>query len=167
MCHLTLSHTEELFRGFQALIGPASIQYANDEDWLQRRQWLYSTLKGKDLQLYFPHFVKIAQETEECWSGYAADQRVRIVKETFPMTIRGICRSCLGDVFEGTEEVEKLADCYHKCWREMEVRRKGRERERIGMKKREIGKERERGWKREKEEKGERRRMEERQMRIK
>ena len=89
------------------------------------------------------------------------------MKETFPMTIRGICRSCLGDVFEGTEEVEKLADCYHKCWREMEVRRKGRERERIGMKKREIGKERERGWKRGKEEKGERRRMEERQMRIK
>ena len=42
-----------------------------------------------------------------------------------------------------------------------------RERERIGMKKREIGKERERGWKRGKEEKGERRRMEERQMRIK
>ena len=68
--------------------------------------------------------MKIAQETEDRWSGFAADEKVHIVKEAFPMTIRGICRSCLGDVFEGTEEVEKLADCYHKCWREMEVRRK-------------------------------------------
>lgn len=89
--------------------------------------------------------MKIAQEMEECWSGYAADQRVHIVKETFPMTIRGICRSCLGDVFEGTEEVEKLADCYHKCWREMEVRRKVRERERIGMKKKRERREKEDG----------------------
>ena len=37
------------------------------------------------------------------------------------MTIKGIARSCLGDVFEGREEVDKLADCYHKCWTEMEV----------------------------------------------
>ena len=124
MCHLTLTQTEELFKSVEALIGRASIQYANDEDWLQRRQWLYSTLKGKDLQSYFPHFVKIAQETQDRWSGFAADQKVSIVKETFPMTIRGICRSCLGDVFEGAEEVEKLADCYYKCWGEMEVREK-------------------------------------------
>ena len=59
--------------------------------------------------------------------GYAADQKVRLLKETFPMTIWGICRSCLGDVFEGAEEVERLTDCNHKCWREMEVREDDRE----------------------------------------
>ena len=55
------THTEVLFEGFEPLIGPASVQYANDEDWLQRRKWLYPTLKGEDLKSYFPHFVKIAQ----------------------------------------------------------------------------------------------------------
>ena len=55
------THTEAPFEGFEPLLGPASIQYANDEDWLQRRKWLYPVLKGEDLKSYFPHFVKIAQ----------------------------------------------------------------------------------------------------------
>ena len=37
------------------------------------------------------------------------------------MTIKGITRSCLGDVFERGDELDKLADSYHKCWSEMEV----------------------------------------------
>jgi len=30
-------------------------------------------------------------------------------------------------VFEGAEKVERLADCYQKCWKEMEVREDDRE----------------------------------------
>ena len=37
------------------------------------------------------------------------------------MTIKGIARSCLGDVFESEDELDKLAYSYHKCWAEMEV----------------------------------------------
>ncbi len=50
-----------LFKGFEPLIGAASIQYANDEDWDQRQKCLYKTLKGEELKDYFPKFVKIAQ----------------------------------------------------------------------------------------------------------
>ena len=57
----TYTHLEELYKELEPLIGPASIQYANDEDWLQRKKWLYHTLKGEDLKSYLPHFVKIAQ----------------------------------------------------------------------------------------------------------
>ena len=38
------------------------------------------------------------------------------------MTIKGIARSCFGDVFESQEELDRLAECYHKCWLEMEVK---------------------------------------------
>ncbi len=48
-------------KGFEPLIGAASIQYANDEDWDQRQKCLYKTLKGEELKDYFPKFVKIAQ----------------------------------------------------------------------------------------------------------
>ena len=37
------------------------------------------------------------------------------------MTIKGIARSCLGDVFESGEELNRLAESYHKCWSEIEV----------------------------------------------
>ena len=50
-----------LFKMFQPLIGSASIQYANDEDWDQRQKCLYKTLKGEDLKAYFPKFVTIAK----------------------------------------------------------------------------------------------------------
>ena len=60
-CTHIYAHTGEFYKGFEPLIGAASIQYANDEDWLQRKKWLYPTLKGEDLKSYFPHFVKIAQ----------------------------------------------------------------------------------------------------------
>ena len=38
------------------------------------------------------------------------------------MTIKGICCSCLGDVFESGDELDRLSESYHKCWSEMEVR---------------------------------------------
>ena len=37
------------------------------------------------------------------------------------MAIKGIARSCLGDVFESHDELDKLTESYHKCWSEMEV----------------------------------------------
>lgn len=46
---------------FEPLIGSASIQYANDEDWDQRQKCLYKTLKGEELKAYFPIFVTIAK----------------------------------------------------------------------------------------------------------
>ena len=61
------------------------------------------------------------QEKEAEWLKFTADQPVSLLKEVFRMTITGIIRSCLGDVFESREEVDKLADCYHKIWTEQEV----------------------------------------------
>jgi len=79
------------------------------------------------ITLLHDRYLVSLQDKEERWLGYAADKKVSLQKETLPMAIQGICRSCLGDVFEGAEEVEGLADCYHKCWREIEVREDDRE----------------------------------------
>ena len=72
--------------------------------------------------LSLPLPLSLLQETEDQWLNYTADQPVSLLKEVFPMTIKGIARSCLGDVFESREEVDKLAESYHKCWSEMEVK---------------------------------------------
>ena len=75
------------------------------------------------INMYF-NFLSLSplpQETESRWLSYSSDQPVSIVKEVFPMTIKGIARSCLGDVFDSHEELNKLTESYHKCWLEMEV----------------------------------------------
>ena len=61
------------------------------------------------------------QETEAKWLSYSSDKPVALMKEVFPMTIKGICRSCFCDVFESGDELDRLSESYHKCWSEMEV----------------------------------------------
>ena len=46
------------------------------------------------------------------------------MKEIFPMTIKGVVRTCLGDVFEDQNELDQLSTAYHNCWKEMEVHQK-------------------------------------------
>ena len=53
--------TELLFTMFEPLIGSDSIQYANGQDWEDRRKWLYESLKGKFLESYVSHFVKVTK----------------------------------------------------------------------------------------------------------
>ena len=39
----------------------------------------------------------------------------------FPMTIKGIARTCMGEFFDDQSEVERLSHTYRSCWKEMEV----------------------------------------------
>ena len=43
------------------MFGPASITYANDDEWDQRQKCLFKTLKGDELKTHFPTFVAIAE----------------------------------------------------------------------------------------------------------
>ena len=99
--------SENLFELFEPLIGSESIQYANGEDWEERRRRLYPTLKGAHLESYFGTFLSIAQEKAECWASYPKGRRVALIEEAFSLTIRGMCSSCLGDVL-GSSEVGRL-----------------------------------------------------------
>ncbi|XP_064390631.1 cytochrome P450 20A1-like [Halichondria panicea] len=130
---LFVNRPRELFWGFEPLITKYSIQYANDEDWVQRSKLLFPTLKGEDLKSYFPHFVQIALETEVVWENLSSTEEVLIRKHAFPIAIKGITRSCLGDIFENDDELRRLTDAYHICWRTMEegAPESGSERERL------------------------------------
>lgn len=52
---------------------------------------------------------------------YSSSDHIPIMKDLFPMTMKGVAVTCLGDVFENEEELDKLSTAYHKCWREIEV----------------------------------------------
>ena len=49
--------TELLFTLIEPLVGPSSIQFANGQDWEDRRKWLYDSFKGPHLESYVSHFV--------------------------------------------------------------------------------------------------------------
>ena len=45
---------------FEALLTADSIEFANGQEWEDRRKWLYESLKGKFLEGYLPIFVKVS-----------------------------------------------------------------------------------------------------------
>ncbi len=61
------------------------------------------------------------QETETLWENLSSTEEVLIRKHAFPIAIKGITRSCLGDIFENDDELRRLTDAYHIYWRTMEV----------------------------------------------
>ncbi len=60
------------------------------------------------------------QETETHWLS-CEGQTLALTAEALKMSIKGITRSCLGDIFEDEKEVNSLSKNYRVCWREMEV----------------------------------------------
>lgn len=114
---------KSLFALIEPLIGAASIQYANGADWEQRRKALYPTLRGEDLDTYYPTFLRIVDKTRSDWSAYHADKQVSLAKECMTMSIKGIFYTCLlSDAFSDEEEIDSLAQNYHQCFNELESR---------------------------------------------
>lgn len=63
------------------------------------------------------------QEAEKKWLKYSPSDHIPLMKEVFPLTIKGISRTCMGNVFTDDSELDQLSTAYHNCWREMEVLR--------------------------------------------
>ena len=74
---------------------------------------MYPSLRDDALASYLPCFISIANETMEEWSSLSPDLPQSLQELLFPMTIKGIARTCLGDVFEGQEDVKEVAKAYH------------------------------------------------------
>ena len=58
--------TELLFALFEPVIGSNSIQYANGQDWEDRRKWLYESFRGRFLESYVSRFVKVESTRTLC-----------------------------------------------------------------------------------------------------
>ena len=58
---------------------------------------------------------------ESEWSNYSPSDKMGLSGAIFPMTIKGIARTCMGELFDDQSEVERLSHAYHSCWKEMEV----------------------------------------------
>ena len=49
----------QLFKLFELVMGRSSIGYANGQEWRDRKQWFYGSLKGPILESYLPIFIKV------------------------------------------------------------------------------------------------------------
>ncbi|XP_065889639.1 cytochrome P450 20A1-like isoform X3 [Dysidea avara] len=107
---------------FEALLTADSIEFANGQDWEDRRKWLHESLKGTFLEGYVPIFVKIANETAYAWSKLGSDDSVELQEEFQTMTTKGITRTCFGSVFNNEDEIRKMTHIYNQVYQEIEQR---------------------------------------------
>ena len=51
--------SDQLFKLFELVMGRSSIGYAKEQEWRDRKQWFYGSLKGPSLESYLPTFIKV------------------------------------------------------------------------------------------------------------
>jgi cytochrome P450 family 20 subfamily A len=65
---------------------------------------------------------QIANETADNWSKLSPETEIDIQEVFFLMTIKGITRTCFGNVFNDDGEINRMSNSYHMIWNEMEQR---------------------------------------------
>ena len=112
---------KQLFAPFtEPLHGCNSIQSVNGVEWKERKK-LHLNIRGRNLESFFSDLVQIAQETVKLWSE-TPGKPIRLTKEMFRTILKAILVTSLGNIFEGNDEIEKLAEVYDTCKREMNNR---------------------------------------------
>lgn len=126
-----LRHSEKLFDRpgfmfnlFKPLFGEESIQYANRDMGKHRRKdiidvaFKHATVKG-----LYDGFKTVANDLIIEWS-LAAGQRKQLPlrEEMLSFTLRGLCLTSFGPMFQSRSETTRLKDAYDTAWHDMEQR---------------------------------------------
>jgi len=45
---------------FEPILGLQSISYSNGEEWVERKKWVFKSLKGAFLEGYIPIFIDVS-----------------------------------------------------------------------------------------------------------
>ena len=104
---------------FEPLHGTWSIQSINGNEWKERKNLLHKTIRGNNLEEFFSDLVSVAQEKAEALS---AGTEIAPMKELFPMVLKSIVCTSLGNIFQDDRGIEELANLYHVCKLEMDKR---------------------------------------------
>lgn len=111
----------EIFAQYDCLHAPNSIQCVNDEDWEERRAVLHRTIKGQVLGSFFPKIYCVARKLRDRWSVHPRETPISVMPDLQEMNLMAILTSCFtADIDD--ETLKKLAEAYHYCKKETEVR---------------------------------------------
>ena len=85
----------------------------------REKNLLHKTVRGENLEEFFPDLVHVAQGTAQ---GWPTGTDIELMPVMFQMSLKFIVCTSLGNIFEDNSEFERLASLYHVCKLEMDKR---------------------------------------------
>ncbi|CAG5120895.1 unnamed protein product [Candidula unifasciata] len=112
----------ELFKIFEPLIGPQSIQYTNGTDGRTRRQHYDRAFAHEKFPMYYEKFQKVAHSIEKTWLEKTSEDHIPLSEHMFTYAIKAALLTLLGESFSDDKLVLSFRNAYDKAWSEMEHR---------------------------------------------
>ncbi|XP_013091417.2 cytochrome P450 20A1-like [Biomphalaria glabrata] len=112
----------ELFKLYEPLIGPLSIQYTNGSEGRKRRQFYDRSFEHDQLITYYEHFQKISHSVEKSWSQKTEHDHIPLSEEMFKYSIKAALFTLVGESFNDEKLLLSIRNAYDKAWGEMEHR---------------------------------------------
>ncbi|OWF40771.1 cytochrome P450 20A1-like [Mizuhopecten yessoensis] len=111
-----------LFKMFEPLIGPKSIQFANKSDGRARRH-LYDTAFSHDnTKRYYQTYQDVSDELAKKWSSLVKEEHVPLSVHMFAYSLKIALLTMFGESFANDKDILEFRRCYDVMWAEMERR---------------------------------------------
>nr|XP_054767680.1 cytochrome P450 20A1-like [Lytechinus pictus] len=114
-----------LFKLFEPLITPDSIQYANGADGRKRRDLTDRCFGFQALQNFIEIFNEITEKLVEKISSLPPGEHIPLHETGLGLAIKGIMLTSFGDYFKDDKSINNFRKDYDLVWGEMEERLKG------------------------------------------
>ncbi|KAJ8024894.1 Cytochrome P450 20A1 [Holothuria leucospilota] len=118
----TFDRPLELFRLFEPLFGPDSIQYCNGTEGKTRRKTTDPAFSHDMLRHFCENFNKLGEEAVSKLASLPQDEHIPICQNTLTLTIKGLSQTSFGAYFKSDDMCHKFQHNYELCWHEMERR---------------------------------------------
>ncbi|CAL1534074.1 unnamed protein product [Lymnaea stagnalis] len=115
----------ELFKLFEPMIGPLSIQYANGADGRKRRQCYDRAFEHEKLHGYYETFQKVCCASNgvvKKWLDKGEQDHIPLSEDMFSFAIKSALFTLMGESFNDEKLVLSVKTAYDKAWGEMEHR---------------------------------------------
>ncbi|XP_064627811.1 cytochrome P450 20A1-like [Lineus longissimus] len=111
-----------LFKLFEPLIGPMSIEFANKADGRMRRNTYDKCYSHSVIKCLYPIFNEFANELADKWGNLVGEEHIPVKNYMFSFAIKSITLASFGDYFKDEKKVQKLKMAKDFVWTEMERR---------------------------------------------
>lgn len=112
----------ELFKVYEPVVSPESIQYANGIEGRKRRKLTDPSWGHEQLNHFSATFNELGEEVVKKLTSLPQDDHVALCQYALALSVKGLSQTCFGRYFQDDRKCYELKRNYEICWNEMEAR---------------------------------------------
>ncbi|XP_033762755.1 cytochrome P450 20A1-like [Pecten maximus] len=111
-----------LFKMFEPLIGPKSLQFANKSDGRTRRHVYDGAFSHDTIKSYYQTYQDVSDALTKKWSSLVKEEHVPLSIHMLAYSLKISLLTMFGETFSDDKDILEFQHCYDVVWSEMERR---------------------------------------------